>query len=827
MPDVHIDLRLRPVRIGLLVRPSDRKSILAFMRACACVWGGMYNPIIPVFRTFPKDWKPEAYERYQAADISKGYIRFFEPDVYVEAAQGLLEEAGLASLRKDWALEPRVIKLEQFIAPQEHRDRFEALFGLDIINVISDLYKSEHQFKKKDESPAYLVRPDKVDGLVEAVFGRYPDDAPAAYIKQSFASAFASIEVESGPETWKKVFKTPATVPLYLTQHGLKRTRFWHHRPVIYVFDPTRSTDLIDVWNLRLEPSPFLPVPIQWADALMAEFREIVTAEYRPVRGNPYDLMHCATIEFGRSISQPDADKITTSVQDGLAPGVSFSVKNWRNRVWAAPGDGVRPRAELMKITAQERTSVVTMRTEADAIVRFDTLAPAFAEQYGRASVRWVNAASVSIYGPHSFATVLPFNTFDKSWPRIGATNDVPNIGPEGWVFDQKYKNIGEAINFLTPEIAITQFLKLRGIQATLSEPGQIAKQMIDQLGDLMHISLLADAETLDLLNNMAGGLRRKSNDQDEVEETFEGRRAPVKKWIDLIARRQQQGLFARARLEEFTKKNIIRLGVISRCPHCQFENWHGLNNVDYTISCERCVKAYDFPQAHLSPRNENWEYRVVGPFSVPDYGRGSYPSLLALRVLHQFSTSHARMTFATAMKLEFDGLRVEVDFIGWHTKEALGRDRDKDPQLVIGETKSKGQGDLVKQRDLDQLKIVGERLPGSVIVIAVMRNEFTKTEIKRLEKFVIWASRSDQFGNETNPVLLLTGHELFADHGVHGAWEALGGAYKSHSDFHNLDGLYAFARSTRAIHVPNALKAIEANRQKAFKRESHRRRAS
>jgi hypothetical protein len=276
--------------------------------------------------------------------------------------------------------------------------------------------------------------------------------------------------------------------------------------------------------------------------------------------------------------------------------------------------------------------------------------------------------------------------------------------------------------------------------------------------------------------------------------------------------------------VEEFTKKNIIKLGVTSKCPQCQFENWHGLNTVDYSIICDRCLKTYDFPQADLRPRNENWEYRVVGPFSVPDYGKGSYASLLALRALKQFSSSHARMTFSTAMKLDFDGQKVEVDFIGWHAKEALGRDRDKDPQLVIGETKSKGKGDLVKQRDLDQLKIVGEKLPGSIIVVAVMRDEFTETEVKRLEKFVIWASRPDKFRHETNPVLLLTGRELFADHDVRGAWEKLGGVYKAHADFHSLNGLYAFARSTRAIYVPKALRVIEANQQKAFNRKSRRR---
>jgi hypothetical protein len=95
MHDISAEIQLRPVRIGFLVRPTDLASVRAIMRACVCPWGGTYNPIIPVFKRPPKEWKPEIYERFKGPAIAKGYVRFFEPDVYVETQAGLLEEAGL------------------------------------------------------------------------------------------------------------------------------------------------------------------------------------------------------------------------------------------------------------------------------------------------------------------------------------------------------------------------------------------------------------------------------------------------------------------------------------------------------------------------------------------------------------------------------------------------------------------------------------------------------------------------------------------------------------------------------------------------------------
>ncbi|MHC2367415.1 hypothetical protein ACVIQT_002063 [Bradyrhizobium diazoefficiens] len=107
------EIRLRPTRIGFLVRPSDLASVRAIMRACTCLWGGAYNPIIPVFNRPPPEWKPDIYERFKGPAVAKGYVRFFEPDVYVEAEEGLLEKAGLAQIRQNHAMHPQTITLEQ------------------------------------------------------------------------------------------------------------------------------------------------------------------------------------------------------------------------------------------------------------------------------------------------------------------------------------------------------------------------------------------------------------------------------------------------------------------------------------------------------------------------------------------------------------------------------------------------------------------------------------------------------------------------------------------------------------------------------------------
>ena len=107
-------------------------------------------------------------------------------------------------------------------------------------------------------------------------------------------------------------------------------------------------------------------------------------------------------------------------------------------------------------------------------------------------------------------------------------------------------------------------------------------------------------SKRLNLLNKMAGGLRRRSNEDDTVEESFGLRTAPLKEWTDLIAGRKSSRLLPRHSLEDFTKSNVIRLGLETDCPHCNAKNWSTLTVIDYRLTCERCLKPYDFPQAKL-----------------------------------------------------------------------------------------------------------------------------------------------------------------------------------------------------------------------------------
>jgi hypothetical protein len=548
---------------------------------------------------------------------------------------------------------------------------------------------------------------------------------------------------------------------------------------------------------------------------------QLLKAHHRPIIGNPQGLMHNATLEFARSVSREKVEQLMKCIRP--VPEGAVSVKHWRNRIWEQRGDDHVRQAGRLKVNADKKRMELPLRRNGTLSTRFPTVAPDFASEYGRGNRRWVNVLRISHYGlDTTVAVVLPFNTFNRKWPSLalGFNEPVP-VGIEGWVFPQQFVEMSQYVRLMTHEEAVRGSLEQLGIDSHPSEPGHIARQIIEQLGGLSGTYLLASTDTLSLLNKMAGGLRRKRLGEETIEEVFDLRTARLDEWKKLISTHNTRHSLRPITIDNFTSSNIIRIGLETECPHCSAKNWSSLTATDYSLACDRCLKRYNFPQGNLRGRNRNWTYRVVGPFSVPDYARGSYAFILALRVLHLLQSGMGQLTFTTARNLEFDGLRKEVDFVAWNREERFGGDRTS-PRLVVGEVKSLGKGELITSSDLAKMKRVAEKLPGATIVFAVLRSEFTSTEKNLLKKFAEWGRQADEYGQPRNPLLLLTSHELCMEHFLQSTWKELGEPHSRFTDYHHTKTLSAFAESTQIIYL-DMPPVHDWRRTKKAKRQAHR----
>ena len=771
------------------------------MRICTCLWGGAFNPIIPVFRRPPKEWRLESRNALTSAEVTRCYVEFFEPDVFVEARPNLLERAGLSDLRTVPGMRNQVVSLEKFLSCDSHRHNSELEIGLSIIDVMTDIYQSERRFQLRDHRPAFLVKPRGNSALVAALFGLYPDDEPSSYFANAYREVFKPTVFDASPDTWLRVYSDGAITPLNITAHKLETSRNWQDGPKILVFDPSKSTDLIDLWNLRLEPYPVFPIPIDWLVNLVDDVKEMIEVKYGSSRGDAHRAIHRGTIEFGRSIER-DRQQEGLGLLDLKSSQGEWSLKAWPSfvRKQRVGRDADPPRR--LQITAQERRFLVTVPDLERPTADFETLAPDFASMYGGGRhARWVNVVNLTSFHGNQIATMLPFNVSTPAWLRMSTTSERVVVGTEGWSFSHRYRGSSAHIRLQSHEEAVIESLKHLGVEASLSDSGHIAKQVLQHVGGLRGLHLLADAETLKLLNEMAGGTRRRKKGEAQVEEVFDRRTRSEPHWKAHLAKREKRTRFLPVEMSHFTHNKVLRLGLSTNCPQCTAANWHSLSDVDYVITCERCLEPYAFPQGALRRKNDSWGYRVIGPFSTPDYARGSYGALLALRVINDMGREPDSVTFATAVELRMDdGPQCEIDYAAWFSRDSF--EHNCPPVLVLGEAKSFGDGDLITGDELDSLRRLARKFPGSAIVISVLRPEFTENERRLLLPFVKWTRRLDQYSRPTNVVILLTGVELFHEFSVETTWSDLGGRYERFARYDSTRSLTGLAQATQALHL-------------------------
>ncbi|MBB4236451.1 hypothetical protein [Rhizobium esperanzae] len=774
----------RPVRIGFLTPVEDLALLSRIARLNTCLWGGRYNPIIPYFQNCGDRWR-RPHSKATGLDIAREYINFFEPDVLVETTPGMAKTLGWAEGERYLSM-PRILPLDEFYGLDD-RGRVQFPLGIDIFEAIAHLYDTDYRYERRHKEPFAKIADVEGDAFFDVVCGRYPSEAPLAYISRAYDEAFSPVPLSPDANTALRYLKDGFLGPFWVTGHELdERPGRGYRDETFYVFDPTVPGDVIDYWNFRLVARHVAPINVNWFGECAEFIREEINAIHRPIPGNPFGTMFHGVICFASSIDEKRRDQIAKEHLADLPNGAFYFGSDISS--WEASRRG-RDRRDSKMIAYG--APVTFEETSREGSLKIPSPSPPFANRSKRYSqARWMNVIAPSTaYREGSVATVYPSNLWKPGYPRLSGGDF--RVTREGWLVEVEY-DIGYSHLKVEPgRSAIIGWLATQGITATPSEEGQIAAQVITAAGGLQASGMFGDFDTLKLLGEMAEGHSEVSRNGRRVSQAVPDRSKHVNTIRQHFKEREKRSFGYWNKLDYFLERSVFRAGLRVQCPICGHQNWFDLDAISYRPVCTRCLNGFEFSQSPSHIDNVDWFYRIVGPFAAPDYARGGYAVALTLRALS--GNHNTEMTWSTGLTLK--PLNCEVDFVAWHRAGRFGGDECDEPLLVVGEAKSFGRNSINSEA-IETLKKVAESFPGSVMVVSTLRKseELSLAELGRLRHLALWGRRSKLEGEPVNPIVLFTRTELFAEHGIRGAWEKVDGkkmhAVHDFSDLHTLADL-------------------------------------
>jgi hypothetical protein len=291
--------------------------------------------------------------------------------------------------------------------------------------------------------------------------------------------------------------------------------------------------------------------------------------------------------------------------------------------------------------------------------------------------------------------------------------------------------------SFLNPiphEALLDKIFELVGMNSEISQPGLIAKRIIEKLEGI-------DGGRIFKIN----GVRKLLQTLKPTDLVTRGEATKVI-WEDgkfrkheklYIEPRKKPKLTTQDVLDFLLKNDFMRPGIELVCNHCRLPNWLSLVEIDEIWSCSYCGDE-NKTSIQLKDRGD-WKFRKSGLFAKDNNQEGAIPVILTLLIFLRI-IDHSEFIYSPSLSLKMPGKSCEIDFC------ILQYRRGERIQLGIGECKS--EGGIIEQKDIDNLKTVREKIKSlgidCYLIFSKTAEGFSQNEIElfeQLETEKIWVT--------------------------------------------------------------------------------------
>jgi hypothetical protein len=735
-------VRIRPLRLAFLVKPTDKAALKRVFAINSGIWGGFYNFIVPYFTKLPKVYhRPYMKNQLPAVTVMNGLLDGIQPDYLVEMEPGMG-----AGLRFPLS---RIIPLDEFIDREKDRTKY----GVDMRSLCQALWDKQFQFKQRRPPKVYIprTRNAKYELMFTCLFGDYELKGSLSDFIGHYHDALGGEVKEFEPHKFPSVYDARIIFPLRLTGHELRRQpRRWWADPKLFFFDQNNGYDLIDYWNMRAAGWQIGALPVSLAPELKGYVYSFLSDRAKRSR-NPNSRPHAHIVCARSQLHQDLHAYITTLTIPANCDVVQGQIPN----LWE----------ESSRIALDADPCVVTHATKtvrATVIgngLHIDSALPDFLEEDYAASER--NACANVIDSVPGGAAVIP-------WQQnlTGLLHDFSEektfVSRDGIVFPAGEHSMSRYLRVPTPINIFTALAEGVGYKLSTSPAGQTAQQIIKALGSLpLGNIILKSKELLNYLNRLAHEDVEVDITNEDGDRRLKKPFAPyndLKRILNETA--VQDYMSVEAQLSNLVRLKILRPGLTQRCPECGHTSWYELDAIASMFTCPRCSHVFPFPTS-APPAIGVWAYKVTGPFAAENYAHGSYCVIAAMNLLcHDEQRKATWITSFEMIHKDDKTKKFEADF-GMFIKPTIAV-KSASPAFVLGECKS---FNTFEDQDFKRARQAMQLFPAAALCFATFREKLTPREIQRFRALANAGReyiRTGHTGHQRNPVIILTGKELF-----------------------------------------------------------------
>lgn len=738
---INAKIRVRPLRFGFVLKPDDRVTLRRVIEVNTCLWGGVFNFIIPLFSRTPSRYRDGPLPGPTAKQLVEGLMDAFEPDFLVETQQGLASHLSFP--------EKRIIGIDDlFVRDEQGRGGY----GLTLIDVCAALYQDTFRFVQRHPPQVIIPQPVKRshDLLIAATFGAFPTDGPLVPFRKHFDGALGAKEEKVTAKSFYGTFEPNTVFPLRVGAHALRRKphRGWSPDPMLFYIDESSPIDIIEFWNFRALGWRVKPLPRSWAPELKEECEKFLRESYYPYPP-PSNAAQHGSFLCSKSCSVDELRQYAgTLKREAHDPFVT--VDHRFPRLWEEWGRNA-DHARRQEITCSSETVTAT---EFGERVSVPTILPSFIEETAHLPDHVCVNVVESLPGA---AEVMPLRIpeFQKALLEFDESRVWP--GREGIITVRGLFGRTNIWKIPSPLAVFNAWLARYGLKAELSSSGRIADQVIQSLGGLRGTQILANEELLRLLNKMAHGDVEIEVDPDDPKRKrlVRAYAVPRPQMLEVLSRSRGSAEIGNNLLTSLVHLKIVVMGLRLQCPECRQTTWYRLSDLDATLRCERCLQNFDFPAA--DPPRDVWAYRANGPFAIENFAQGAYCVALTLHFINEQMTDG--MSWIPSVSLtDATGNELEADFVGFLRPSVFSEIAE--PFVIFGECKM---FDRFRTKDINRMDQLGKRFPGAVLCFATLNEELSVEEKRAITKVARRGRQKLRTGQQTNPVLVLTKAELLA----------------------------------------------------------------